>query len=106
MNCLTTACDKHEAELRGCLRSLTVRVERQNASAMKIAQAMQAHLGIKRVLYPGPPNFPGDELAKQQTHGFGGMLTIEVSGGGEAATRVADALKLFALASRWVEWKA
>jgi cystathionine gamma-synthase len=73
-------------------------VERQNATAMKIAQAMQRHPAISRVLYPGLPDFPGHELAKQQMHGFGGMLTVEVKDGGATATRVADRLRLFALA--------
>jgi cystathionine gamma-synthase len=86
------------ALLARSLRTLSVRVERQNATAMKIAEAMQAHPQVERVLYPGLPNFPGHELARRQMQGFGGMLTIEVRGGGEAATRVADALKLFALA--------
>lgn len=86
------------AQLARSLRTLTVRVERQNETAMKIAEAMQAHPGVERVLYPGLPDFPGHDLAKRQMRGYGGMLTIEVKGGGEMATRVADALKLFALA--------
>lgn len=86
------------AQLARSLRSLAVRVERQNATAMQLALAMQAHPRVARVLYPGLPDFPGFDLAKRQMKGFGGMLTIEVQGGGEAATRVADRLKLFALA--------
>ncbi len=86
------------AQLARSLRTLTVRVERQNASAMKIAEAMRAHPRIARVLYPGLPDFPGHDLAHRQMKGFGGMLTIAVEGGGQAATQVADALKLFALA--------
>ncbi|OYV75049.1 MAG: hypothetical protein B7Z66_14310 [Chromatiales bacterium 21-64-14] len=86
------------AQLARSLRTLTVRVERQNPSAMTIAEAMRAHPGIERVLYPGLPDFPGHDLARRQMTGFGGMLTIEVKGGGESATRVADALQLFALA--------
>ncbi len=86
------------ALLARSLRTLTVRVERQNETAMKIARAMQTHPGIERVLYPGLPDFPGHELAKRQMQGYGGMLTIEIKGGGTAGTRVADALKLFALA--------
>jgi cystathionine beta-lyase/cystathionine gamma-synthase len=86
------------ALLARSLRTLTVRVERQNATAMKIAEAMRAHLMVERVLYPGLPDFPGHDLARRQMKGYGGMLTIEVKGGGVAATRVADALKLFALA--------
>ncbi|MDA8127410.1 MAG: aminotransferase class I/II-fold pyridoxal phosphate-dependent enzyme [Betaproteobacteria bacterium] len=86
------------AQLARSLRTLTVRVARQNDSAMKIAEALQAHHAVERVLYPGLPDFPGHALARRQMKGFGGMLTIEIKGGGEAATRVADALRLFALA--------
>lgn len=90
------------AQLARSLRSLPIRVERQNATAMKVALAMRAHPQVARVLYPGLPEFPGHELAKRQMKGFGGMLTIEVKGGGECgknnATHVADKLKLFALA--------
>ena len=86
------------AQLARSLRTLPIRVERQNATAMKIAEAMQTHPRIARVLYPGLPDFPGHDLARRQMKGCGGMLTIEVQGGGAAATRVADALRLFALA--------
>ncbi len=86
------------ALLARSLRTLVARVERQNLGAMKIAMAMQTHPKVDRVLYPGLPNFPGHDVARRQMQGFGGMLTIEVKGGGEAASRVADALRLFALA--------
>ena len=86
------------AQLARSLRSLTLRVERQNATAMRIAEALRTHPKVARVLYPGLPDFPGHDLARRQMKGFGGMLTIEVAGDGKAATRVADALKLFALA--------
>lgn len=86
------------AQLARSLRTLPVRVERQNATAMKVALAMQTHPQVERVLYPGLPDFPGHALAKRQMRGYGGMLTMEVKGGGEAATRAADKLKLFALA--------
>lgn len=80
------------------IRSLPVRVRAQNAAAQAIAEAMAKHPQVARVLYPGQPDFPGYALAKKQMSGFGGMLTIEVEGSGEVATRVADRLKLFALA--------
>jgi cystathionine gamma-synthase len=90
------------AQLARSLRSLPVRVERQNATAMKIALAMRGHPQVARVLYPGLQDFPGHDLAKRQMKGYGGMLTIEVKGGGECgknnASRAADKLKLFALA--------
>ena len=86
------------ALLSRSLRTLVVRVERQNRTAQTVAEAMARHARVARVFYPGLPEFPGHELAKEQMHGFGGMLTIEVKEGVEAATRVADRLRLFALA--------
>jgi cystathionine beta-lyase/cystathionine gamma-synthase len=86
------------AQLARSIRTLPVRVRQQNASAQAVADAMRAHPRVSRVLYPGLPDFPGHALAKRQMGGFGGMLTIEVAGTGEDATRVADRLRLFALA--------
>ena len=86
------------ALLSRSLRTLVVRVERQNRTAQTVAEAMTRHPQVARVFHPGLPGFPGHELAKAQMQGFGGMLSIEVKGGGDAATRVADRLKLFALA--------
>lgn len=80
------------------LRTLVVRVRQQNESAQRIAEAMARHGKVARVFYPGLADFPGHALARKQMHGFGGMLSIEVAGTGEDATRVADKLKLFALA--------
>ncbi len=80
------------------LRTLVVRVRQQNESAQRVAEAMARHPKVARVFYPGLPDFPGHALAKEQMHGFGGMLSIEIAGSGEDATRVADQLKLFALA--------
>lgn len=80
------------------LRTLSVRVERHNANALAVAQAMLHHPGIARVFYPGLPDFAGHALAKRQMQGFGGMLSIEIKGDKAAATRVADRLRLFTLA--------
>ena len=80
------------------LRTLVVRVRQQNATAQALAEAMARHPKVARVFYPGLPDFPGHALAKDQMHGFGGMLTIEVTGGEADASRVADRFKLFALA--------
>jgi len=86
------------ALLARSIRTLPVRVRQQNATAQKVAEAMKQHPRVGRVLYPGLPDFPGHALARKQMSGFGGMLSIEVKGSGEDATRVADRLKLFALA--------
>jgi cystathionine gamma-synthase len=86
------------ALLSRSLRTLVVRVRQQNASAQAVAEAMQRHPRVRRVLFPGLPDFPGYALARSQMQGFGGMLTIEVDGEGMDATRVADRLRLFILA--------
>ena len=80
------------------LRTVVIRVRQQNISAQAVAEAMAGHPKVARVYYPGLPDFPGHELAKKQMHGFGGMLSIDVKGNGADATRVADRLRLFALA--------
>lgn len=86
------------AQLARSIRTLPLRVRQQNAAAQAVAEAMQGHPLISRVLHPGLADFPGHALAKRQMSGFGGMLTIEVKGSGDDATRVADRLRLFALA--------
>ena len=86
------------ALLARSLRTLVVRVERQNATGQAVAEALANHPADEREHYPGLAGFHGHALAKRQMEGFGGMLTIEVRGGGEAATRVADRLNLFTLA--------
>ena len=80
------------------LRTLVVRVRQQNESAQRIAEAMARHPNVARVFYPGLADFPGHALAREQMYSFGGMLSIEVVGGGEEATRVAEQLEFFALA--------
>ncbi len=75
--------------LRG-LRTLFVRVERQSASALKIAERFHHHPKVARVRYPGLPSHPGHELAQRQMRGgFGGMLSIDIAGGRQAALDVA-----------------
>ncbi len=86
------------ALLSRSLRTLTVRVRRQNATAQAVAEAMDADPRVARVLYPGLTGFPGHDLAARQMDGFGAILTIDVAGDAASATRVADRLDLFHLA--------
>jgi len=95
----TTPAPETAALLARSLRSLVVRVQAQNASAMSIARAMSTHPHVARVLYPGLEDFPGHTLARRQMHGFGGMLTLVIDGDGAAASAVVDRLKLFAIAA-------
>jgi len=86
------------ALLARSLRTLPLRVGRQNTSALALAEALQGHPKVARVLYPGLPGHPGHAVAKTQMHGFGGMLTLELKGSYEAAVAAVDRLKLFAIA--------
>jgi cystathionine beta-lyase/cystathionine gamma-synthase len=94
----TTPAPETAALLARSLRSLVVRVRAQNATALAIAQALERHPRVARVLYPGLASDPGHALAARQMSGFGGMLTLLIDGDGAAASGVADRLRLFALA--------
>lgn len=94
----TTIAPEPAALLARSLRTLTIRVQAQNASAQAIAEAMEADPRVAQALYPGLPSFSGHKLAAEQMQGFGGILTIKVDGDGAATSRVADRLELFTLA--------
>jgi cystathionine beta-lyase/cystathionine gamma-synthase len=81
------------------LKTLDVRVKRQNENAMQIAEWCSKRPEIAKVHYPGLPSHPDHEIAKSLLDGFGGMLGIEIKGAGPAAVRFAQALKLFAYAA-------
>jgi len=83
--------------LRG-IKTLDVRLERHNASAMRIAQWLEARDDIERVVYPGLPSHPQHEIAKKQMTGFGGMITIFVSGGIDRSRTMLERVNIFALA--------
>lgn len=78
------------------LRTLFPRVRWQCASAQSLAERLQALPQITDVLYPGLPTFPGHDLARRQMHGgFGGMLSIRIAGGRDAALAVTGRLKVW-----------
>jgi cystathionine gamma-synthase len=79
--------------LRG-MKTLKLRVERQNESAMIIAQHLQKHQLVEQVNYPGLETHPGYEIAKEQMHGgYGGMLSFAVKGNLEAIKKFLPRLK-------------
>jgi len=86
------------ALLMRSLRTLAVRVRQHNASARAVAETLCEHPRVTRVLYPGLPEFAGFSLARQQMHGFGGMVTFEVDGDGDETADVVDRLRLFTIA--------
>lgn len=77
------------------LKTLDVRVQRQNTSAMAIAEWASSHPAISAVHYPGLPSHPDHEIARSLMSGFGGMLALELAGGGEAAARMVPRLGVF-----------
>ena len=83
--------------LRG-LKTLHVRVERACRNAARIAETLQQHPKVARVYYPGLPNHEAHELARRQMKDFGMMVSFDLRGGGRAAERFIDSLKLWYLA--------
>lgn len=71
--------------LRG-LKTLPLRVERHNRSALELARRLEEHPAVARVHYPGLPSHPGHEIARRQSSGFGGVVSIELDAS-EAGTR-------------------
>ena len=81
--------------LRG-MRTLYIRMRACSASAQAIAEHFDGHPKITRVLYPGLTGHPGHDLAaRQMKGGFGGMLSLRIAGGAEAALRLSGACRLF-----------
>lgn len=81
------------------LRSLTVRVRQQNASAMAIAEFLHRHPKVCQVNYPGLPSAPGHAVARRQMKGFGGMISFVYDGDAAATAAFVDRLRLFAIAA-------
>lgn len=80
------------------IKTLAVRMERHSANAQAVAEALVAAPGVERVYYPGLTDHPGHDVAARQMRGFGGMLSVALSGGPDAARRFAESTELFALA--------
>ena len=95
-NCM----DPHAAWLliRG-LKTLAVRVARQNENAQRVAEFLAQNSKVRRVHYPFLKNHPQYAIAREQMSGGGGMVTFEVDGTGEDARRVSEAMRLFTLAT-------
>jgi cystathionine beta-lyase/cystathionine gamma-synthase len=95
-NCM----DPHAAWLliRG-LKTLAVRVARQNENALRVAEFLEQHAKVRRVHYPFLRSHPQYAIVRQQMSGGSGMVTFEVDGSGDDARRVSEAMKLFTLAT-------
>jgi cystathionine beta-lyase/cystathionine gamma-synthase len=76
------------------MKTLAVRIARQNDTALRLASWLETHTRVSRVFYPGLPSHPDHDIARRQMRGFGGMVTFEVAGGYDAACRLFDRLQL------------
>lgn len=83
--------------LRGT-KTLPLRMERHCQNAMRLAEWLAGHPSVARVIYPGLPDHPQHELARQQMRAFGGMISIVMRGAHEAARQLVTRTKLFTLA--------
>ena len=81
------------------LKTLGLRIARQNENAMGVARFLETHAAVARVHYPGLPSHAAHAVAARQMSGFGGMLSFELKGGLDAATVVLDRLQYAYLAA-------
>ncbi len=81
------------------LKTLEVRVARQNATAISVAEFLERHPKVRRVYYPGLPSHPDHEIARRQMRGYGGMVSFEVKADYNGTKRFMDALKTITLAT-------
>jgi cystathionine gamma-synthase len=87
--------DAHTAYLilRG-MKTLALRVERQNANGLAVARFLAGQPHVRHVWYPGLESHPDHAIATATMRGFGGVVSFEIEGDGEAAHRFIDALKI------------
>jgi len=83
--------------LRG-MKTLAVRVARQNENAARVAEFLLEHAKVRSVNYPFLKSHPQYGVAREQMRGGGGMVSFEVEGTGEDARRASEAMRLFTLA--------
>ena len=86
--------------IRG-LRTMEVRVERHQETAMKVAEWLENHPKVQTVYYPGLKSHPQYELMKRQQKGNTGLLSFVLNGTVEQAKKVVDSLKIFKIGCSW-----
>jgi cystathionine gamma-synthase len=79
--------------IRG-LKTLDLRVRRQNENGQRVAEFLTEHPTIERVYYPGLPSHPDHEIARRQMTGFGGVVSFDIDGDLERTGRFVDRLRL------------
>ena len=82
---------------RGC-RTLHLRMDRHCENAAAVSDLLAGHDEVAAVLWPGDPSHPGHETAERQMSGFGGMVSLRMRGGVDAARRLCESTEIFTLA--------
>jgi cystathionine gamma-synthase len=83
--------------IRG-LKTLPLRVQRQNQTALEVAAWLERHPRVRRVFYPGLESHPDHAIARRQMRGFGGVVSFRIRGDARETSRVIDACKLATIA--------
>ena len=83
--------------MRG-LKTLELRMQRHCDNAVQVAAFLAGHSAVSQVLYPGLVGHPGHNVAARQMRGFGGMVSVRMSGGAEAARKLCSRTEIFILA--------
>lgn len=83
--------------MRG-LKTLVLRMQRHSENASAVAEFLAGHPAVSTVLYPGLPSHPGHEVAARQMRGFGGMVSVRMRGGRDAARDLCAKTRVFILA--------
>jgi cystathionine gamma-synthase len=81
------------------MKTLELRIERQNASALTIAKYLKAHPKVSDVFYPGLDTHPGHDIAKAQMSGFGGIMSFSLNGGYDHVKKFLPKLQFVHLAA-------
>ncbi|MBN2148205.1 MAG: aminotransferase class I/II-fold pyridoxal phosphate-dependent enzyme [Anaerolineales bacterium] len=80
------------------LKTFTLRMERQCANALAVAQFLESHPAVAKVHYPGLESHPGYEIARRQMQGFGAMISFELKGGLQAGVQLMESVRIATLA--------
>ncbi|MDR3664186.1 MAG: cystathionine gamma-synthase [Mycobacterium sp.] len=80
------------------LKTLPLRMQRHCENAMRVAEFLNDHAAVATVLYPGLSSHPGYEVAARQMSGFGGMVSVRLRGGRQAAHELCSRTEIFILA--------
>jgi cystathionine beta-lyase/cystathionine gamma-synthase len=83
--------------MRG-VKTLALRMERHSANAARVAEYLERHPAVERVIYPGLASHPGHSVAKKQMRAFGGMVSVILKGGAKSAQKMVEATRIFSLA--------